>query len=756
MSLPKTPIKGDPETRRFLEAVRQKVESVENNAVTVDDMRKSGFFDRNGIDVGGETAEVQSPTVPTSLAAEGAFENIILTWDYAEYTGHNNSRIYRSLTNVFADAEVLANVEGRVYADLVGGGKTYYYWVSNVNVKNIESATSQASGVQGVTLPDTQFILNALTNSITQSQLFTSLGARINLIDGPETLIGSVNARIAALDLDITNELKGYTDAQISSSSTSLTQTFNNTLSGYVTNANLTANYYTAAGTNSAIAAATLNLATKTELGSYVTTATLTSNYYTKTGTDGAISAATQNFITASALNGYVTTATLTNNYYTASGTNNAISAATQNLVSTSTLNGYVTTATLTNGYYTKAAADSAIATSVGQVSARLNSFNGSGVTIEQNATVEASKVTGLQGQYTVKIDNNGYVSGFGLASTPVNGTPFSDFIIRADRFSISSPSGPSPIAPVTPFIVTTTTSVIDGTTVPAGVYIKSATILDGAITNAKIRNAAIDDAKIVSLDAVKITTGQLDAARITVDGVSMDTYFDASIGRNRLFIRDLGVSNGKIANLAVDTLKIAGNAVTQTLIFTAPDIFVANTITSSGGGNSCDYEFVGSGNGSYEGYFDGYEGFYYVFVGSGNGSYNYVCSTVPSSVSGGYQIIETPTITVGDSVGGALIIVFYATIDSASAKDGGQFIILQVSVNGGAYQSVVQTKVGARTNSGADTYFVMPVAVPWSVPLAQTVRVRVYTGNRHITTNAATNPTYMRNINLSLLGAKR
>jgi hypothetical protein len=53
------------------------------------------------------------------------------------------------------------------------------------------------------------------------------------------------------------------------------------------------------------------------------------------------------------------------------------------------------------------------------------------------------------------------------------------------------------------PFIVRTTGS-------NAGVYIKTAFIEDGTITNAKIADATIDTAKIVSLTASKITAGSL------------------------------------------------------------------------------------------------------------------------------------------------------------------------------------------------------------------------------------------------------
>jgi len=60
---------------------------------------------------------------------------------------------------------------------------------------------------------------------------------------------------------------------------------------------------------------------------------------------------------------------------------------------------------------------------------------------VQVQATATASAVTGLSAQYTVKIDNVGWVSGFGLASETINGTPFSQFNVRADRFSITNPA---------------------------------------------------------------------------------------------------------------------------------------------------------------------------------------------------------------------------------------------------------------------------------------------------------------------------
>lgn len=68
-----------------------------------------------------------------------------------------------------------------------------------------------------------------------------------------------------------------------------------------------------------------------------------------------------------------------------------------------------------------------------------------------QQTSIEtlASVTDGLKAQYTVKIDNNGYVSGFGLASDNINGTPTSAFVINADSFSLARPGHT-----ITPFTI--------------------------------------------------------------------------------------------------------------------------------------------------------------------------------------------------------------------------------------------------------------------------------------------------------------
>jgi hypothetical protein len=128
---------------------------------------------------------------------------------------------------------------------------------------------------------------------------------------------------------------------------------------------------------------------------------------------------------------------------------------------------------------------------------------------LQQEASVRASADGALQAQYTVKVDVNGYVSGFGLASTANNATPFSEFAIRADRFYIASPSGPG-LPPIVPFVVNTTTQTVNGVSVPPGVYMDAAFIKNGTIIGAKIADLTVDNAKLISVSAAKLTAGSI------------------------------------------------------------------------------------------------------------------------------------------------------------------------------------------------------------------------------------------------------
>jgi hypothetical protein len=269
----------------------------------------------------------------------------------------------------------------------------------------------------------------------------------------------------------------------------------------------------------------------------------------------------------------------------------------------------------------TRASADSALAQSISTVS----------TTVGQNtAAVQATatSIDGLEAQYTVKIDINGAVAGYGLASTTTAaGNNVSEFIVNADRFAIMRGGSNSTPASV-PFTVQASATTIGGVAVPAGVYMTDAFIRNGSIINAKIADAAIDNAKIANLSADKINAGTISTSLLNIDGSTLSSLNGVlqvnalnankitagTLSSSRLFLDGVtidtdGAGRVIIKNLGVDTLQIKGNAVTvpssaftaaavnapttaQSVSWTASGatVFIAASWTQNGSGNAGNY----------------------------------------------------------------------------------------------------------------------------------------------------------------------
>lgn len=100
------------------------------------------------------------------------------------------------------------------------------------------------------------------------------------------------------------------------------------------------------------------------------------------------------------------------------------------------------------DGYFWVDASDTRINSTASTVNTLQTTVDGHTSTIAENI----ESINGLGAQYTVKINNNGQIAGFGLASTPVNGEPYSEFTVLANAFKIGSPTGNT-----TPFAVVDT-----------------------------------------------------------------------------------------------------------------------------------------------------------------------------------------------------------------------------------------------------------------------------------------------------------
>jgi hypothetical protein len=186
--------------------------------------------------------------------------------------------------------------------------------------------------------------------------------------------------------------------------------------------------------------------------------------------------------------------------------------------------------------------------------------------TVGNNTTaiqVTSQTVDGIQGKYSVKIDNNGYVSGYGLISTANNAVPFADFQVIADRFAIAPVATDPDAVGGSPFFVITAPRTINGVSVSAGTYIKQAFLYNAVITTAKINDLAVTNAKIAN---ASINTAKIADATITT----------AKIGDAQ--ITDAKIANATITNAKIATLD-AGKINTGTL---SADRIAAGSITAA------------------------------------------------------------------------------------------------------------------------------------------------------------------------------
>lgn len=118
-----------------------------------------------------------------------------------------------------------------------------------------------------------------------------------------------------------------------------------------------------------------------------------------------------------------------------------------------------------------RAAGDKTSADAIITLTSRFD--NQGGVTLEQKLSTYGDAITGYGGSYTLRIDNQGVISGFGLVSNP-NGN--SEFAINADRFLVGHPGNLQQVFEV----------------VGGVVRIKQAQIAHAEITNANITNLTI------------------------------------------------------------------------------------------------------------------------------------------------------------------------------------------------------------------------------------------------------------------------
>ena len=159
-----------------------------------------------------------------------------------------------------------------------------------------------------------------------------------------------------------------------------------------------------------------------------------------------------------------------------------------------------------------RTSADSALSASISSVS---STVQGHTATI----TSQAASIDGLKARYTLQFDVNGRLSGWG-AQAGQGGT---EFTFLTDRFSIASPDLSSAVS--RPFVFQAADEVINGVTIPAGVYMDAAYMARFVAKKGQIGSLAVDDASIANISAAKLTIGNG-----TIGGRLKSAYFASGV----------------------------------------------------------------------------------------------------------------------------------------------------------------------------------------------------------------------------------
>lgn len=154
----------------------------------------------------------------------------------------------------------------------------------------------------------------------------------------------------------------------------------------------------------------------------------------------------------------------------------------------------------------------------------------------EAAVQTHARSINGLEAQYTVKVDVNGKVAGYGLATTPKNGTPESKFIVNADRFGVGS-TGKSDVFP---FVVDTQKN---------RVGVNGELVVNG--------KAIVDRLNAGDIHGDKITANTLNANRLKAGSVTAREMAAGSITADKLKVNNLSAISANMGNINGGSLNL-------------------------------------------------------------------------------------------------------------------------------------------------------------------------------------------------------
>ena len=528
-----------------------------DRAITLRELIDSGLakqlrsrpFDPNGltdfIPNDDQVGDLTIPPAPTGLEASGAFTEIIVDWNPAQYSNHAFTEVWRSRDDEIGTATLITTTASFIITDPVGYDQTYFYWVRFVSTSNIRGPFNQTNGTKANTVENIGAVMLQLSEELSNLPGFNLMST----IATAATVIrssGSPSTRADSSAIQSNDVWFDTDDGQI--------YTRNSGNDAWV--AARDASLVTLFGSTS-FTGSTLSAAMATAQGDIVTVTNAQSS-------------------TASSLSSLTTTVTNNNNTLTSS------------------INSEATT---------RSNADTTLTNSVNSLNSTVGGHTSSISTLN---TTTASHTGDLNAMFvlTVATESNGSKSAAGMVvgSNASNGSGAQSFVqFQADKFAIWNDTNAS----VAPFIVS-----------GGSVFIDSARIQDGAITNARIADATIESAKI---GTAAITEAKIGDLQVTTAKIADANITTAKIGNAQITNAKINDLNADKINAGfIDAARIDADTITATMINTTnlflPSSGGEKTGTTLGYWHENDLNYrhvaeIGSGAGFYTGYIRVYKG---------------------------------------------------------------------------------------------------------------------------------------------------
>ena len=187
--------------------------------------------------------------------------------------------------------------------------------------------------------------------------------------------------------------------------------------------------------------------------------------------------------------------------------------------------------------------------------------------------TSASSSIDGIEAKYGVEIDNNGSISGFQLLSGA--GSP-SAFNVRADQFNLFNSSG---VSGGTPFSVFTSSRTIDGVTYPAGTYMDDIYVQNSINVTDQLGNIIFGAG--TELDGTYIKDLAVDTLKIADNAVSIIRSSTGGSGDKTIAVANNTGVDVELLIMAVINAKSLSGSLSGVRIKQQTDTGVVTTLSS-------------------------------------------------------------------------------------------------------------------------------------------------------------------------------